>query len=156
MFFSTSNGYTEDSITVFNVDLPYLQSVESFWDQDTSSAFKAVKTMTTSDFYNKIGTQYSDSLDFKVLKRSSTNRIIELSINGFKFSGRDLYNKLGLKSTDFSLKQEGDSIIINTTGYGHGVGMSQYGALGMAKEGYNYKEILNYYYQGTNLKKMEI
>jgi len=156
MFFSTSNGYTEDSTTVFNVDLPYLQSVESFWDQDTSSAFKAVRTMASSDFYNKIGIKYSNKLDVKVLKRSSTNRIIELSINGVTFSGRDLYNKLGLKSTDFSLKQEGDNIIINTTGYGHGVGMSQYGALGMAKEGYNYKEILNYYYQGTNLKKMEI
>ena len=153
MFFSTSNGYTEDSITVFNVDLPYLQSVESFWDQDTSSAFRAVRTMDVSEFYKKIGIRYSEKLDVNVLKRSSTNRIIELSINGTKFSGRDLYNKLGLKSTDFSLRQEGDKIIINTTGYGHGVGMSQYGALGMAKEGYNYKEILKYYYQGTNLKK---
>jgi len=154
MFFSTSNGYTEDSTTVFNVDLPYLQSVESFWDQDTSSAFKAVRTMASSDFYNKIGIKYSNKLDVKVLKRSSTNRIIELSINGVTFSGRDLYNKLGLKSTDFSLRKDGTNVIVNAIGYGHGVGMSQYGAQGMAKEGYDYIEILKYYYNGTTIKKI--
>ena len=151
MFFSTSNGYTEDSITVFNVDLPYLQSVESFWDQDTSSAFKAVKTMTTIDFYNKIGTQYSDSLDFKVLKRSSTNRIIELSINGFKFSGRDLYNKLGLRSTDFSIVKDNDRVIIKTKGFGHGVGMSQNGAKYLAKEGMTWRAIIKRFYQNVTI-----
>lgn len=155
MFFSTSNGYTEDAITVFNIDLPYLQSVESFWDSETSSAFKAVKTISLNSFYEVLGLKYNDVLEVKVTKRSSTNRIISLIINGSEFSGRTLYNKLGLKSTDFSLKQEGDNVIINTTGYGHGVGMSQYGALGMAKEGYTYDEILDYYYVGTTIKKME-
>ena len=155
MFFSTSNGYTEDAITVFNVDLPYLQSVESFWDSDTSSAFKASKTMSLSEFYKIIGLDYSDNLEVKILKRSSTNRIISLSINGTEFNARNLYNKLGLKSTDFSIEQMGNEIVINTTGYGHGVGMSQYGALGMAKEGYKYDEILSYYYLGTEIKKME-
>jgi len=155
MFFSTSNGYTEDSVTVFNVDLPYLQSVKSAWDEDTSSAFKASKVISAQSFYDTLGISYSDTLNFDVLKRSSTNRIIDLSINGFSFTGRDVYNKLGLKSTDFSLKQKGDNIIINTTGYGHGVGMSQYGALGMAREGYTYLDILSYYYEGTKIKKME-
>ena len=78
-----------------------------------------------------------------------------LSINNREFTGKSLYNKLGLKSTDFSLKKEGNNIIISTVGYGHGVGMSQYGALGMAKEGYGYQDILKYYYSGTNIKKME-
>lgn len=155
MFFSTSNGYTEDAVTVFNIDLPYLQSVKSAWDESTSSAFRAVKTMNASGFYETLGLEYSNTLNVKVIRRSSTNRIIDISINGYEFTGRDLYNKLGLKSTDFSLEQEGDKIIINTTGYGHGVGMSQYGALGMAQEGYTYKEILNYYYAGTTIKKME-
>jgi len=155
MFFSTSNGYTEDAMTVFNIDLPYLQSVESFWDSETSSAFRASKTIDSSEFYEILGLDYSDFLYVNVTNRSSTNRIISLSINGKEFLGRDLYNKLGLKSTDFSLKKEGDNIIINTTGYGHGVGMSQYGALGMAKEGYSYSEILSYYYIDTNIKKME-
>lgn len=155
MFFSTSNGYTEAASLVFNVDLPYLQSVKSAWDEDTSSAFRATKTISASSFYEALGLSYSDTLNIKVNQRSSTNRILSLTINGCEFTGRDVYNKLGLKSTDFSLKKEGDNIIINTTGYGHGVGMSQYGALGMAEEGYNYDEILSYYYAGTTIKKME-
>ena len=155
MFFSTSNGYTEDAATVFSVDLPYLKSVKSGWDERTSSAFRSTTTMNINDFYSKIGLEYSDNFDVKVLKRSSTNRIITISVNGKEFSARTLYDKLSLKSTDFSLKRDGDKVIIDTIGYGHGVGMSQYGALGMAQEGYGYKDILKYYYSGTEIKKME-
>ena len=155
MFFSTSNGYTEDAATVFSVDLPYLKSVKSGWDERTSSAFRSTTTMNINDFYGKLGLEYSDNFDVKVLKRSSTNRIITISINGKEFSARTLYDKLSLKSTDFSLKRDGDKVIIDTVGYGHGVGMSQYGAKGMAEEGYNYKEILSYYYSGTSIKKIK-
>ena len=155
LFFSTSNGYTETASMVFNVDLPYLQSVKSSWDEKTSSAFRSVTTIPIEDFYNKLDLEYSDSLDVKILKRSSTNRIISLSINGIEFTGKTLYDKLGLKSTDFSLKKDGNNIVVSTVGYGHGVGMSQYGAEGMAEEGYDYKDILKYYYTGTTIKKIE-
>ena len=155
LFFSTSNGYTETSSLVFNIDLPYLQSVSSSWDEKTSSAFKSTTSMSLRDFYNKLNIHYSDYFDVKILEKSSTNRIIKLSINGKEFLGRDLYNILGLKSTDFSLKKDGDKVIINTIGYGHGVGMSQYGAEGMAEEGYSYIDILKHYYVGTNIKKIE-
>lgn len=155
MFFSTSNGFTEDAAMVFNIDLPYLQSVKSSWDEVTSSAFRSVTSIDINDFYKKLGLEYSDIFDYKVLKRSSTNRIISLNINGVEFSGRALYDRLGLKSTDFSLRKEDNNIIINTIGYGHGVGMSQYGAQGMASEGYTYDQILSYYYIGTSIKKME-
>ena len=111
--------------------------------------------MPLRDFYNKLNIDYSDYFDVKILEKSSTNRIIKLSINGKEFLGRDLYNTLGLKSTDFSLKKDGDKVIINTIGYGHGVGMSQYGAEGMAEEGYSYVDILKHYYVGTNIKKIE-
>lgn len=154
LFFSTSNGYTENSSLVFNIDLPYLQSVTSMWDSSTSSAFRSTKKISSSDFYSSLGLEKSNTLNFKVLKRSSTNRILNLSINGIEFTGRELYDKLGLKSTDFSLKQDGDTIIIDTVGYGHGVGMSQYGAEGMALEGYSYKDILSHYYVGTSIKKL--
>ena len=155
LFFSTSNGYTEDAATVFSVDLPYLKSVKSGWDERTSSAFRSTTTMNINDFYSKLGLEYSDNFDVQVLKRSSTNRIITISVNGKEFSARTLYDKLSLKSTDFSLKRDGDKVIIDTVGYGHGVGMSQYGAKGMAEEGYNYKEILSYYYSGTSIKKIK-
>ena len=155
LFFSTSNGYTENASLVFNIDLPYLQSVTSMWDSSTSSAFRSTKKISIDEFYSSLNIEYSNTLDFKVLRRSSTNRILNLSINGIEFTGKEVYDKLGLKSMDFSLKQDANNIIIDTVGYGHGVGMSQYGAEGMALEGYSYKDILFHYYVGTSIKKIE-
>ena len=110
LFFSTSNGYTETASLVFDVDLPYLKSVKSSWDERTSSAFRNNTSMDINSFYKKLGLSYSDSFDFKVLKRSSTNRIVTLSINGKEFTGKSLYDKLGLRSLDFSLKKDGDKM----------------------------------------------
>ncbi|MDO5569718.1 MAG: stage II sporulation protein D [bacterium] len=154
LFFSTSNGYTEDSVLVFGFDVPYLQSVESTWDEDTSEAFTASTTLSLQEFYNKLNLPFNDTLSINITKRSETNRIITLIINNQEFSGRQVYNALKIKSTDFTIYQENDKVIIKTKGYGHGVGMSQYGALGMAKQGYNYQQILNHYYQGTTLKNL--
>lgn len=155
LFFSTSNGYTENASLVFNIDLPYLQSVTSMWDSSTSSAFRSTKKISIDEFYSSLNLEYSNTLDFKVLKRSSTNRILNLTINGIEFTGKEVYDKLGLKSMDFSLRQDGNNIIIDTVGYGHGVGMSQYGAEGMALEGYSYRDILSHYYVGTSIKKIK-
>lgn len=155
LFFSTSNGYTENASLVFNIDLPYLQSVTSMWDSSTSSAFRSTKKISIDEFYSSLNLEYSNTLDFKVLKRSSTNRILNLTINGIEFTGKEVYDKLGLKSMDFSLRQDGKNIIIDTVGYGHGVGMSQYGAEGMALEGYSYRDILSHYYVGTSIKKIK-
>ena len=155
MFFSTSNGYTEDSQVVFSEDIPYLRSVDSSWDESVSSTFKYEVTFLLSDFYEKLGIDYNKKLSVVVLERSSSNRIIKLKINGVELTGREIYNKLKIRSTDFTIRQDGDNVVIDTKGYGHGVGMSQYGALGMAKDGYNYKEILDHYYTGTKLKKIE-
>lgn len=154
LFFSTSNGYTEDASVVFNLELPYLKSVESKWDVQTSSVFNSQKTISLQEFYEKLGLEYKSELSFNVLERSDTNRIIKLEINGNMLKATDVYNKLGLRSTDFNLTQVGTNVVIDTKGYGHGVGMSQYGALGMAKEGYNYKQILEYYYSGAEIKKI--
>lgn len=74
-----------------------------------------------------------------------------MSIAGKTFTGREIREKLGLQSTDFSWKRKGDTIIVSTKGYGHGVGMSQYGANGMAKEGKKYEEIVRHYYQGISI-----
>lgn len=154
LFFSTSNGYTEDSNLVFNLDLPYLKSVKSDWDKNTSSVFNSSVSMSLQEFYEKLGLEYEKKLDGEILKKSESGRILELKINGVNIKARDMYDKLGLKSTDFELKQVGSNVIINTKGYGHGVGMSQYGAEGMAKEGYKYDEILMHYYTGTKIKKI--
>jgi stage II sporulation protein D len=155
LYFSTSNGYTENSENVFSFEVPYLRSVESNWDRTTSPAFNSTKQITLDEFYNKLGLPYSENFDFKVLSRAETNRILTLSVNGKVFNARELYVKLGLRSTDFEIEKKGNILTFFTKGYGHGVGMSQYGANGMAKEGYNYKEILLHYYYGVEIKKIK-
>ena len=155
MFFSTSNGYTEDSGNIFNFTVPYLISVESPWDKEVSSAYKTTKNINLSEFYKKLDIPYNKNLNIEIEKRSSTNRILLLKINNKEFKGTDIYNKLSLKSTDFTIELKGDYVTITTIGYGHGVGMSQYGALGMAKKGYTYEEILKHYYSNTILKKLK-
>ncbi len=155
LFFSTSNGYTEDSQTVFNFECNYLKSVESPWDSEVSSAYQTSKIMSLKDFYEKLNLPYNKNLSIEIEKRSTTNRILLLKINNQEFKGTDLYNKLSLRSTDFNIELLGNDIKITMKGYGHGVGMSQYGALGMAKKGYNYKEILAHYYPNTNLTKLK-
>lgn len=156
MFFSTSNGYTEDSGVVFQSSLPYLKSVESEWDKEVAKAFYSSTSMSLQEFYERLGLAYNKELKVEVVERSSSNRIVKLLINGQEFTGRDVYNKLGLRSCDFEFVQVGSNVEIKTKGYGHGVGMSQYGAHGMAKNGYSYHEILAHYYVGTTLKKLDL
>ena len=153
MFFSTSNGYTEDSGVVFSSSLPYLRSVISEFDEEVSPAFKKTFTISLQEFYERLNLPYDRNLKIVIIERSSSNRIIRLKINGVEFKGRDVYNKLGLRSCDFSIEQLGSNVSIVTKGYGHGVGMSQYGAEGMAKKGYLYQDILSHYYVDTVLKK---
>ena len=153
MFFSTSNGYTEDSGVVFSSSLPYLRSVESVYDKDVSPVFRSVTTLSLQEFYERLGIKYSNVSSFEVMERSASNRVVRIMINGVMFLGRDVYDKLGLRSCDFYLEQIGSNVSIVTKGYGHGVGMSQYGAEGMAKNGYSYKDILSHYYNDTILKK---
>ena len=155
MFFSTSNGYTEDSSNIFDFDCAYLKSVESPWDKDVSSAYITTKIMNLTEFYKLLNIPYNKNLNIEIEKRSNTNRILLLKINNVEFKGTDIYNKLSLRSTDFNIELQGQTVSITTKGYGHGVGMSQYGALGMAKEGYTYDQILAHYYQNTSLTKIK-
>ena len=154
MFFSTSNGYTEDSYNIFSFDCDYLKSVESPWDEEVSPAFITKRYIPLTEFYEKLSLPYNKNLNIEIEKRSNTNRILLLKINNTEFKGTDIYNKLSLRSTDFIVELQGDYVQITTKGYGHGVGMSQYGALGMSKKGYTYKEILKHYYQNSEIKKI--
>lgn len=153
-FFSTSTGMTENSGEVFQTQLPYLKSVKSEWDRDVSPVFSENITLSLSDFYTKLNLPYQENLKIEIKKATSTGRVKELSINGKDFTGGTICTKLGLRSTFFSITQNGSNVHINTKGYGHGVGMSQYGAEGMARAGYHYEEILKYYYQGVEIKKI--
>ncbi len=154
LFFSTSTGYTENCEEVFREEKPYLKSVESKWDSEVSPVYDIVTNMPLDEFYKKLNLEYNDNLKLEVTKTTSTGRVKEIKINGKVFTGSDVYKKLLLKSTYFSIVQKDKTVSIETKGYGHGVGMSQYGAQAMALKKYNYNEILKYYYTGVEIKKM--
>ena len=152
MFFSTSVGATENSEEVFVSALPYLRSVDSKWDE-ASPAYTDTYTFTLEEFYKKLKLQYNQTLTIEVTSKTSTGRTRTLKINGTEINGRDLATKLNLRSNYFDIVQNENNVTITTKGFGHGVGMSQYGANGMAKEGYKYDQILKHYYQNTEIKK---
>ena len=153
MFFSTSVGATENSEEVFTSEVPYLRSVVSTWDS-ISPVYEVNYTFELEDFYNKLNLNYSESLNIELLETTSTGRVKKLKINGVTLEGNTVVSNLKLKSNHFTIKLEDNKVYITTKGYGHGVGMSQYGAQAMALEGYKYDEILKYYYQGVEIKKI--
>ena len=152
-FFSTSNGKTEDNKNVFGKDLPYLKIVDSSFDKDETSSFETTKELSLSDFYNKLGIEYLDKLNITDEVKTDSGRIYSLKVNNTEFKGREFQSKLSLRSNDFQIIQNSDKVIIKTKGFGHGVGMSQYGANALAKQNKTYQEILKYYYQGTEIQK---
>lgn len=144
-YFSMSNGYTENSKDVFGEDLT--QSVESPFEISLSN-FEIVKEFSKSELLEKLGV---DNLNIENQQISETKHTSSIIIGGKEFSGIEVRKLLNLRSTDFEIKQVGENFNIITRGYGHGVGMSQYGANELAKSGKSYKEILAYYYKNTKL-----
>lgn len=154
LFFSTSNGYTENSSDIFSNDLPYLKSVESNWDKDYSPVFTTKNEVSKSEFLFNLGLDSSQNIDITNIKKTNTGRVKSLVINGKEFSSDVLKNAFNLRSTSFKININDNNVIFNVSGYGHGVGMSQYGANGMAKEGYKYQDIIKHYYQNCEIKKI--
>lgn len=144
-YFSMSNGYTENSKDVFGEDLT--QSVESPFEISLSN-FEIVKEFSKSELLEKLGVY---NLNIENQQISETKHTSSIIIGGKEFSGIEVRKLLNLRSTDFEIKQVGENFNIITRGYGHGVGMSQYGANELAKSGKSYKEILAYYYKNTKL-----
>ncbi|WP_249436054.1 stage II sporulation protein D [Paenibacillus sp. Marseille-Q4541] len=157
-FFSTSNGYTENSEDVWQQAVPYLRSVESPWDAEIAPGYQESVTMSRVDFLNKLNVT-SDAIPvstigqtakpfIQILSKTAGNRIKEIQVGKKVFTGIEIRQKLGLRSSEFTWTTSGDNITITTHGYGHGVGMSQWGANGMAQEGYTATQILKHYYNG--------
>ena len=147
-YFAMSNGYTEDSVAVFGENTS--TSVSSPWDNESLNKFEVSTTFTKSDLKTKLNLP-NDITNIEILSRDKTNRVSKVKVNDKTYTGIEFRHALGLRSADFTIKQENNSYTITTKGYGHGVGMSQYGANGMAKENNKYNEILKYYYQNIEI-----
>lgn len=147
LYHSTSNGKTENSSNVFSNQFPYLVSVDSSWDLNVSSYQK--------DVYKELSFILSTfgvyGGDIKILSRNESGRVSEVMVGDKIVSGVQFRNSLGLRSADFDIQSDGSNVKITTRGFGHGVGMSQYGANEMAKEGYSYIDIIKHYYTGVSV-----
>lgn len=150
-FFSTSNGFTENSEDYWENEVPYLRSVESPWDED-SAKFLDQKTVTIEETEHLLGINLPKNKAIPIeTTRTEGKRVAELNLGEHSISGRDVREKLELRSSDFTIKQKDNHLIFTTKGFGHGIGMSQYGADGMAKDGKNYQEIVKYYYKDVEI-----
>ncbi|TXK75087.1 stage II sporulation protein D [Paenibacillus sp. N3.4] len=157
-FFSTSNGYTENSEDYWPFKSPYLRSVPSPWDIQLSSRYQETVNISYQTVLQKLGVTSiaaasTSAKGMSVLEWSTGHRIKQIKIGGKTFSGREVREKLGLASSQFTWKWTGSQIAFTTYGYGHGVGLSQYGANGMAKEGKTAEQIVTYYYTGISIEK---
>lgn len=152
LYHSTNNSKTESSLDVFGNYYPYLISVSSEYDKNASSYLRTIN-MPLDTISNKLGLSLNNDSVISILSYTDGGNIKEININGNNFSGKKVRELLGLRSADFDISISDNNANITTRGYGHGVGMSQYGANGMANAGYGYKDILSHYYPGTTLTK---
>ena len=150
-YYAISNGKTENSLAVFNQEYPYLISIDSSFDEQVKN-FEVTTTFTYENFCDLLKLS-SCSIRIDNLIRDETNRVESLQINNVIFKGTTFRKLLSLRSTDFTINLLDDHIDITTKGYGHGVGMSQYGSNYLANNGYTYEEILGYYYTDTSIEK---
>ncbi len=142
-YFSTSNGYTEDSEDYWKNKVPYLRSVKSPWDKNTPK-FMDQQIFALQEVEKKLGTDLPSIEQLSMeIARTDSNRVSKLTIGSDTYSGREVREALELRSSDFSIEKKNNHLIFTTKGFGHGIGMSQYGANGMAKEGKSYEKLSN-------------
>ena len=155
VFHSTSSGRTENSKDVWGGERPYLVSVESPGDQ-YSPKYKSEKTVSLDEF-KKVISDNIENIDFNKeligeICRSEAGGIMTVSIGGVEIKGSLLRSLFDLRSSNINININGDTVNFDVTGYGHGVGMSQYGANYLANQGKTYIDILKTYYQGVEIK----
>ncbi len=160
VFHSTSSGMTENAKDVWGGDAPYLVSVKSEGEEE-SPHYQEERELAPEEFKSIFVAKYPNaSFDENPenwvtdISRSAAGGIKSLSVGKVSIKGSDVRTLFGLNSTNFTLIYENGKMKFRTRGYGHGVGMSQYGARAMALSGKKYEEILKSYYTGVELGKI--
>ena len=151
-YFSCSGGMTEDAVAVWGTDVPYLQAVESPGEENSKHYLTTVH-ITKKELSKALQLELGRLEGNYITQTTYTDGggIASVQIGGEVFTGVQLRQLLGLKSTAITITSVGDCVTITTKGYGHRVGMSQYGADAMAIAGNNYLQILQHYYQGVQI-----
>ncbi|MDI6605405.1 MAG: stage II sporulation protein D [Thermoanaerobacteraceae bacterium] len=161
-YHAISGGKTEDSVNVWKSNEPYLKSVVSPGEENAKK-FKTTVTVSIDEFIRRIKSKAPKAVlnsknalsCIKNIIRTPAGHVESLKIGGAYLTGNDIKDLFNLNSTNFTFNLQGGNVVLTVIGYGHGVGMSQYGAEAMAKEGKNYEEILKHYYTGVEIKKFD-
>lgn len=148
MYCSTCGGRTEDG----GKSQPYLNGVACPYC--SASPRYMTKQSFSADSLRRVLGIPGKGIKVSILAASSSGRVQRLKINGKTLSGEYLRSALGLPSTWWTFQVSGDGLTIYSRGYGHGIGLCQFGANGMARSGYNYQQILHHYYQGFELHQL--
>ena len=163
MFHSNSGGVSAGINEVWEIELPYLINHEDSYsnNQPPFKWISGIPKTKIKEKLNTFGLNFKEIIDIIPVEKSKSQRISTLKIigenneiflNGNSF--RLMVSPYLIKSTIFQIENKGKNFILSGNGFGHGVGMSQWGAFNMGQSGYNYKEILKFYYPNTLLKKI--
>ncbi len=151
VYHSTSGGRTENSEHYWTDSLPYLRSVADPYGEHSPYQYTTLN-LSLAEFTRLM--EIDSAGKIKVIERYPSGRVKTMEAGNRWFSGREVRQRLGLRSSWFTIDLEANRVQFSVWGYGHGVGMPQYSADGMARAGYDYKQILKYYYQGISLEKL--
>ena len=158
VFHSSSAGRTAAAGDVWSGDLPYLVSVDSPEGEETVPNYYSTVTFTAAEAKEKLLAAYpelklSGTPDrwFGAAAENGSGRVETVSVGGMDIEGTELRRIFGLRSACFTVAADSESVTFRVTGYGHGVGMSQYGANQLAREGKTWQEILEWYYTGATV-----
>jgi len=152
VYHSTCGGQTESAADCWQHDVSALQSVACPWDTE-APRYLSCEVFTTEELMEKLQVKQEELAQLTINGRTEGHRVIQVTAGEQSWSGTEIRTLLGLNSANFSFVQMGDKWLFTIQGYGHGVGMCQYGAKGMAEAGYGFQEILQYYYQDVVLVK---
>ncbi len=157
-FCAISNGKTEDAKYLWGTEVPYLKSVESEGDK-LSPGYASTLSYSKSEFTKLIKNEKNktDNINtlkniIKTTKKSPSGTVLKCEINGNEYTGEEVRKLFSLRSPTFTVKSTDSAITFSVSGYGHGIGLSQYGANYLAQQGYSYEEILKHYYTGVEIK----
>ena len=158
VFHSSSAGRTAAAGDVWSGDLPYLVSVDSPEGEETVPNYDSTMTFTAAEAKEKLLAAHpelklSGTPDrwFGAAAENGSGRVETVSVGGTDIEGTELRRIFGLRSACFTVAADSESVTFRVTGYGHGVGMSQYGANQLAREGKTWQEILEWYYTGATV-----
>ena len=158
-FHAICSGQTERAQVVWGKDLPYLQSVQSTGDRlspDYASTLSLTKDQfsTMAKKLGEVSLEDDASKWFASPETSKAGTVTAITIGGQKVTGQQVREAFGLRSACFTLEYKNDRFTFHVRGYGHCVGMSQYGADYMARQGSSWEEIVQHYYKGAEIKEL--